>query len=649
MTPRPSARPCPRGGPADLVLVEGNRGLFDGLDAAGTHSTAELAKLVRAPVVLVVDVTKTTRTVAAMVLGCQALDRDVRLAGVVLNRVATARQERVIRDAVRAAGGPPVLGAIPRLDHDPFPGRHLGLVTAAEHPGREQALASRRRARGAARRPGRAPRARALRAGGGVPRPRAGRGRPSRPGSACSATRPSASTTPRTSRPSRRPAPLLTFVSPLAAEALPEVDAVYVGGGFPEVHAERLAGNPPSGGPCGRRSSAGLPVYAECGGLMYLAKELRRRRRLPPDGGGPRPDDRADAAARGATATSRARWRRANPFFERGTTLRGHEFHYSRVVRGRDRSASRAPASSAGRGSATGATASSSAPSGRRTCTSTPSGPRPGPRPWWRWRGRTGRGARARRRRGERGSSWIARWKRRGRWKGRNASRSSSGGPRSAGLGRRPVQPRPRPHPERALIDRAEKAYRRALELDPDLVEAWVNLGGVLLLKWDFHGCLEANPRRSGGRTTFSSPTTTSARPTSTWATPRARSLQSAGSWSSTRRTPPRTTSWRSACWPSARSRRRAECAQHRDGLGHQPRPEFLAVSTAPSRRSRRRQHGRPPKPGARGRTRRNPECRRSRTVRSRSRSTRTASCPSRRSGTRRSRPRWARRKASRA
>jgi cobyrinic acid a,c-diamide synthase len=129
-----------RGMPADLLLVEGNRGLYDGLDAGGSHSTAELAKLLAAPVVLVVDVTKMTRTTAALVKGCTTLDTDVNVAAVLLNRVGTARQEHVIREALRQVGGPPVLGAIPRLTDDPLPARHLGLVTAVEHPNRDDTL-----------------------------------------------------------------------------------------------------------------------------------------------------------------------------------------------------------------------------------------------------------------------------------------------------------------------------------------------------------------------------------------------------------------------------------------------------------------------------------------------------------------------------
>ncbi|HEY7725084.1 MAG TPA: cobyrinate a,c-diamide synthase, partial [Anaeromyxobacteraceae bacterium] len=125
---------------ADLVLVEGNRGLFDGADARGTHSTAQLARLIGAPVVLVVNAAKVTRTVAALVLGCRALDPDLALAGVVLNRVGTSRQEDLIRRALAADVGVPVLGAIPRLEGQPLPSRHLGLVCAAEHPEREAAL-----------------------------------------------------------------------------------------------------------------------------------------------------------------------------------------------------------------------------------------------------------------------------------------------------------------------------------------------------------------------------------------------------------------------------------------------------------------------------------------------------------------------------
>ena len=101
--------------PGALNIIEGNRGLYDGFDAQGTHSTAELAKALGAPVVLVLDATKVTRTAAAMVLGCQRLDPSVKIVGVILNQVSGPRHEKVLREAIEDACGIPVLGAIPRI------------------------------------------------------------------------------------------------------------------------------------------------------------------------------------------------------------------------------------------------------------------------------------------------------------------------------------------------------------------------------------------------------------------------------------------------------------------------------------------------------------------------------------------------------
>jgi len=102
-------------GDADCAVIEGNRGLYDGMDAAGTYSTAELAKMLKAPVLLVLDCTKVTRTAAAILLGMQKFDRKVDLRGVVLNQIAGARHEKIIREAIEKYCGIPVLGAIPKL------------------------------------------------------------------------------------------------------------------------------------------------------------------------------------------------------------------------------------------------------------------------------------------------------------------------------------------------------------------------------------------------------------------------------------------------------------------------------------------------------------------------------------------------------
>jgi cobyrinic acid a,c-diamide synthase len=327
-----------RSGSADLLMLEGNRGLFDGLDSEGSHSTAELAKLIGAPVLLVLDVTKMTRTAAALVVGCKALDPQVPLAGVVLNRVGTARQEGVLREAIAAAGGPPVLGAIPRLEEEWLPGRHLGLVTAVEHPRREEALQAVASAvdrhvdleavldvaRSAT--PVRFPDPDPIPAGATV---RIGVLRDEALSfyypenlealQACGAE--------------------LVTVSPLRDDHLPDLDGLYFGGGFPETHVKRLAANDSLRESVREAATAGMPIYAECGGLMYLAREL------VVDGVS---HSMAGVLDLVVEQTARpvghgyveAEVDGSNPFFECSTRLRGHEFHYSRILSGHDASAS---------------------------------------------------------------------------------------------------------------------------------------------------------------------------------------------------------------------------------------------------------------------------------------------------------------------
>ncbi len=313
----------------DLAVIEGNRGLFDGLDAHGSHSTATLAELVGCPVVLVVDCTKVTRTVAALVLGCRALAPTLNLAGVVLNRVATSRQEKVIRAAIDADVGIPVLGALPRLDRQHLPSRHLGLLTAAEHPRREAVLEE-LAALVAAHVDLQAIVALA------------------------ETTLPVAGSPPRTkTEPTVRVGILggqaftfyypenlealedagatLIAIDPLRDHALPEIDALYAGGGFPELYAEGLAANSELRAALRRAIDAGLPVWAECGGLMYLGEQLVV--------------DGATHAMVGALPialeqTARPQGHgyvlgavdRDNPFLPRGARIAGHEFHYSRLA-----------------------------------------------------------------------------------------------------------------------------------------------------------------------------------------------------------------------------------------------------------------------------------------------------------------------------
>ena len=321
---------------ADLILVEGNRGLFDGVDVEGSHSTAMLARRLAAPVVLVLDCTKMTRTAAALVLGCRAMDPELDLAGVILNRVGCGRHETIVREAVAGIAGTPVLGVIRRIKgDDPLPGRHLGLVTAVEHPDPEEAV--QRAAEAVA---------------DGIDLDRL---------LAVAQWSPELELMPAVT-PVEQVAVTIGYlegkafsfyyaenlerlraagvqlvpVDPAGASELPEVDGLYIGGGFPEVHAARLGANTEFTASIRTRVDAGMPVYAECAGLMYLARELVVdgvthtmagvldlvvEQRPTPQGHG----------------YEVAVVDRDNPFFAAGTRLVGHEFHYSRLVSGSDR------------------------------------------------------------------------------------------------------------------------------------------------------------------------------------------------------------------------------------------------------------------------------------------------------------------------
>ncbi len=318
---------------ADLGLVEGNRGLYDGFDAAGSHSTAELAKALGAPVLLVVDITKMTRTAAALVLGAKTLDPKLRIAGVVLNQVATSRQERLVRDAVETSTGIPVVGAVARLrGGDPLPTRHLGLVTAAEHSGRVEAIG---RAAEAVRRGldlDRVLAAAREAAAFELPLPeRVLPGDPVRIG----ILRDEAFTFyyPENLESLEAAGAELIPLSPLGEGTVPELDGLYIGGGFPEVHAARLAGGTSFAAALRSRVARGLPVYAECGGLMYLARELVVGGAVYPMAGVldlvvEQTDHPQGHGYEVGVIT------RPNPFFPEAVELKGHEFHYSRVAAG---------------------------------------------------------------------------------------------------------------------------------------------------------------------------------------------------------------------------------------------------------------------------------------------------------------------------
>jgi cobyrinic acid a,c-diamide synthase len=322
---------------ADVAVIEGNRGLFDGMDSKGTLSTAQVARVVKAPVIIIVDCTKATRTIASMVYGAKRFERGVYLAGVVLNMLGSSRQEEVVRESIESQTGVPVVGAIPRLSASVMPERHMGLTPWQEHPQVERAVREAeelivqyvnvtevlRIARSA---PMLSMPRKASRALKSVPRPVG-------PAPVVGVVRDSAFQfyyPENIEEISKRGAQVLEF-SALKEKELPAVDALYIGGGFPETHAIALADNRFFRESLRRAVQDGMPVYAECGGLMYLGEEIRLEGKSYPMAGvypltftlEPKP------RAHGYTELKVVE---RNPFVRRGTVFKGHEFRYSEPI-----------------------------------------------------------------------------------------------------------------------------------------------------------------------------------------------------------------------------------------------------------------------------------------------------------------------------
>ncbi len=318
---------------AHLCVVEGNRGLYDGLDMEGRCSTAELAKLLKIPVLICVDVTMATRTVAAVVKGCQAFDPDLNLAGVILNRVAGSRQEGLIRGAIERYCGLPVVGAVPKLKKDALPERHMGLVpyqerahaqkaikwtlkTAQENLDLDRIREISNRVEGVE--PPSSEVEEAVRSCGSSDGPRIG----------YIQDRAFWFYYPENLEKIEKMGGTLIRVDALRDHALPVMDALYIGGGFPETQAEALADNRVFRRALREGIEKGLPVYAECGGFMYLGEKLVvNGTSFPMVGAVPMAFIlKKKPQGHGYTIL---KVDRPNPFYKVGETIKGHEFHYS--------------------------------------------------------------------------------------------------------------------------------------------------------------------------------------------------------------------------------------------------------------------------------------------------------------------------------
>ena len=263
----------------DVALVEGNKGLYDGLDLAGSNSNAALAELLGLPVVLVLDARGMTRGIAPLILGYQAFDRNIRIAGVILNRLGGKRHEAKLRAVIEHYTNVPVLGAVLENPALAITERHLGLM-----PANEAAAAEARIVAIAGIISGQVDIDRLLEA--------TATDQPLRSAAAPTVTAAPAGTKIRLGI-ARDPAfgfyyaddldalkqagAELVFFSPITDKALPEVDALFLGGGFPECFMRELEANKDMRDSMRSAIESGLPAYAECGGLMYLARSLTWR------------------------------------------------------------------------------------------------------------------------------------------------------------------------------------------------------------------------------------------------------------------------------------------------------------------------------------------------------------------------------------
>jgi cobyrinic acid a,c-diamide synthase len=318
----------------DAAIVEGNRGLFDGVDVAGSYSTAELAKTLNSPVVLIVDATKVTRTAAALVLGCKAMDPCMSLKGIILNRVAGARHERILRDSIEQGASVPVIGSVRKLNLNSFPQRHLGLLPLQEHPGALQFI---QEAADIAEQSVDLDGLMAIAASAGEFQPSVAEqadfgGSPIQSEVSIGIIRDSAFQFyyPENLEALEARGARLVEISALAPKELPDLDALYIGGGFPETHAEVLADNVVFRNSLLASAAKGLPIYAECGGLMYLSRSIRIDEKVHPMVGVFPVDTVLERKPQGLGYV-RVKVVALNPFYPEGVELAGHEFHYSRL------------------------------------------------------------------------------------------------------------------------------------------------------------------------------------------------------------------------------------------------------------------------------------------------------------------------------
>lgn len=314
---------------ADIVIAEGSMGLFDGVaspGATGTGTSAETARRMGWPVVLVLDVSGQAQSAAATALGFASFLPDLPVAGVILNRVASPRHDRLTRLGMESAGLP-VFGALPRRGDLALPERHLGLIQAVEHPDLDTAIAD----YAAFLRDNvdlSALRAAATSAAQGTPA-----ALPAPPAQRIALAQDAAFsfTYPHLLEGWRRAGAEILPFSPLADESVPDANLVWLPGGYPELHGGTLA--------CAnkflrslRKHAETRPVHGECGGYMVLGQGLTDKDGTRHEMAGLLGLETSFAKRKFHLGYRRATLQAAMPGFAPGAVLRGHEFHYTTIL-----------------------------------------------------------------------------------------------------------------------------------------------------------------------------------------------------------------------------------------------------------------------------------------------------------------------------
>ena len=315
----------------NLAVVEGAMGLYDGLDTHGT--TADIARLFQIPVILVVNTTRMTGSIAAMVKGYQLFQTDIKIAGVILNYVSGHRHEEKLRDAVERHCGIPVVGSVPRDAGLSIAERHLGLIPSPES-GEAASVVERigKKLESCLYLDRILAIAREFSPSRSVPFP-SGEGNNVRKGQCIRAKigilrdRAFNFYYPENLEALEKEGAQLIFINSFV-DRLPEVDGLYLGGGFPEFFLEELERNSELRDDIAKAVEGGLPVYAECAGLMYLCRSIHWKGRTYEMAGIIPAEVELSGKPQGHGYVI-AEIIEENPFFPIGLTLRGHEFHHS--------------------------------------------------------------------------------------------------------------------------------------------------------------------------------------------------------------------------------------------------------------------------------------------------------------------------------